>query len=354
MEEKRAVVNDKIIVVEKGTDSTGTTEPIKEDSGLEEEFSTLQDMENDMQRILAYYCQPNNNFKPEKAFKDLNNYLKTNRRLLYSTISMVVYAYTDEASAVNSGSEQDQFGTLLSNIEKLVAYVDDDHNIAAHKSAAATKVDEESVDETKKAVWKIWDHVNLAHRQYENLKQSDTEYDEKFKKRIAEFQNKLTGEMNAQLLSMVGIFTALAFILFGGISSLESVFSGLNDTNLIKLMIIGCIWGLGMLNVMFVFLFCVGKMTKLKFKSSDNLKASFWQRYPVVCWTDYLLVSLIIILVWFYYCSNQGARTWIDSLIANNPSAVSVVGTIFIIIVIALGFYKIVNLTKATFGDEDE
>ena len=40
----------------------------------------------------------------------------------------------------------------------------------------------ESVEDAKKVVLKIWDHVNLANQQYKVLKQTDDEYNEKFEK----------------------------------------------------------------------------------------------------------------------------------------------------------------------------
>mgnify|MGYP007007140284 CR=1 FL=1 len=37
---------------------------------------------------------------------------------------------------------------------------------------------------------------------------------------------RLTKEMNMQLISLIAIFTALSFIVFGGISSLDNIFFG--------------------------------------------------------------------------------------------------------------------------------
>ena len=50
------------------------------------------------------------------------------------------------------------------------------------------------------------------------IKQSDNEYDEKFQKRITAYKEEMSKEMNTQMITMVGIFTALAFLIFGSIS----------------------------------------------------------------------------------------------------------------------------------------
>ncbi len=63
----------------------------------------------------------------------------------------------------------------------------------------------------------------MAQTQYSGLKQTDEEYKRKFQNSITPFQKELMKDMNAQLLTMVSIFTALAFLVFGGISSLGSI-----------------------------------------------------------------------------------------------------------------------------------
>ncbi len=320
----------------------------------ESDHSSLQERQREMQVFFSFLQIDNQNFNPEQAFKSLCNYIRTYKRILYSTVSNIVYDITDDDNSGIQGSNPDRFGTLLSNIEKLVAYTDSDQNIAIHKTAAASDEERRIIDETKKAVWKIWDHVNLAHRQYNVLRQSDAEFKRRFDEQIRDSQESMTKEMNSQLLTIVGIFTALAFILFGGISSLESVFEGLRETHLLKLLILGCGWGLGMLNVVFVFLFCIGKMTKLNFKSTMSPDATFWQRYPVVCWTDFLLIALMAILSWLYYCINRNGDGWLDCLIKQSPMWVTIIGSVVIAISIVLCFMKLYKATKAKVGDEDE
>ena len=51
---------------------------------------------------------------------------------------------------------------------------------------------------------------------------------------------------------------------------------------------VGLIWGLCIFNLIYVFLFCVGKMTHLNFKSTDDPDATIFQKYPIVWWSDLL------------------------------------------------------------------
>lgn len=67
-------------------------------------------------------------------------------------------------------------------------------------------------------------YLFFQSQQYIMLKQTDEEYDEKFKARISSFKEDMSKDMNAQMITMVGIFTALAFLIFGSISSLDGIF----------------------------------------------------------------------------------------------------------------------------------
>ena len=316
----------------------------------EHDEDLLIDVENELKSFFRILERQSDGAKDEispKAFAALKKYIRNYDRILYFVISEIIYADDEE------DLDGKKIGTILSNLENLVKYVSNESVISDYITAAKTEDEKKAVYDTKKAVWKIWDHVNLAHKQYLSLKQSDKEYDDKFKIRINEFKSNIVNEMNGQLLSMVGIFTALAFILFGGIDSMANIFSTVGTTSLLKLAIIGCIWGLCILNVVFVFLFCVGKMTNSLFKSTKRTDASFFQRYPVVCWTDFVLLVLITLFSWMYYSIQIGADLWIKEIIEINPTLVSIIGLVIILLII-IGITKwLIEKTKPVIGDED-
>lgn len=94
----------------------------------------------------------------------------------------------------------------------------------------------------------------MAQQQFSYLRESDQEYKDRFDSLIGEQREKIMQEMTTQLLTMVSIFTALAFLIFGGISSLDSIFSAKNLT-IIRIITLAIVWGLVMLDLLFVFLF---------------------------------------------------------------------------------------------------
>ena len=236
-------------------------------------------------------------------------------------------------------------GTLLSNLDCLIRYVEDEKIIAAKKTALTGNQTPESVDDARRVVLKIWDHVTLASQQYTMLKQSDTEYDEKFQKRITAYKEEMSKEMNTQMITMVGIFTALAFLIFGSISSLDGVFENIS-LPLFKVISIGLIWGICVSNMIFVFLYCIGKMTKLNFKANQSQKANIFQRYPVVWWTNFLLVSLLLLSSWGWFVQSSSIGRYIINVADCAPGLVFIIGTAFILVLIIGGVVFFHKKTK--------
>lgn len=306
----------------------------------------LQEMEAARRKFFERLDKPNAKFNPSDAFDELLRYINNYDRILYSAISNIIYAHysCDDATA-------DPAGTLLSNLDALIRYSENENNIVAKKSALSKNQTSQSVDDARRVVLKIWDHVTLASQQYTMLKQSDAEYDEKFKKRIATYKEEMSKEMNTQMITMVGIFTALAFLIFGSISSLDGIFENVN-LPLFKVISIGLIWGLCVSNMIFVFLYCIGKMTKLNFKANQSSKANIFQRYPIVWWTNFLLVSLLLLSTWgwFLQCSDIGKK--IIEIANCSPWCILGIGTAIIIVLIIIGI--VFFSRKIRFSECDE
>lgn len=251
-------------------------------------------------------------FNEKNAFNAIYNYIEGYHRLLYSQISNIVYAYYNDHTTEEATTA---LGTMISNIDKIVAYTGT-QEYKERKSKVKKPQDKEIYEDTEKVLIKIWDHVNLAQTQYSGLKQTDEEYRKKFDNSIEPFKENLVKDMNAQLLTMVSIFTALAFLVFGGISSLGSIFSN-HEIPLLKVIIVGSVWGLCILNLIFVFLFCVGKMTGLNFKSNSESDANIVQKYPIVWWSDLIILTILAGSLWAYYIRKEnidsGFNAWCSS-----------------------------------------
>ncbi len=270
------------------------------------------------------------------AFNEIYRYIKVYGRILYSQISNMIYAYYNEHTAQEATVA---LGTMISNIEKIDAYTGTEA-YKEKKGKVKDPDDKRAYEDAEKALIKIWDHVNLAQTQYSGLKQTDEEYKRKFQNSITPFQKELMKDMNAQLLTMVSIFTALAFLVFGGISSLGSIFTN-HDIPLLKVIIVGCVWGICILNLIFVFLFCVGKMTGLNFKSNDEPDANIIQQYPIVWWTDLIILTILAGSLWTYYIRKENIDSSFKAWCSSTPELATwggfgIIIAVFVILLIAL------------------
>lgn len=297
------------------------------------ESGETQKMQAAIEAFFMKLTVANNIFNVEETFEALEDYIKEYNRILYSPISNNIFIKHED---------KEYIGNILSNLDSLINFSD--------KYVPKNREEEVHIIDTKKAILKIWDHVNLANQQYENLRQTDKEYKEKFEKNFNEYKEDLTKEMNAQLLTMVSIFTALAFLIFGGISSLDDIF-GVSSIPILRLISLGLIWGLCMLNLVFVFLFCVGKMTKLNFKSNDKEDATIFQKYPIVWWCNFVLISLFILSMWVYFIQQENISLGIVDLCVSK-NFVPIIITALLIVLICFIANKLAEKTEVVKKDK--
>lgn len=300
----------------------------KEVSKIKRAKIKIETMSEDMEKICKTLSQSSKFFDSQRTFTQINAYIDKHDRLLYADISNYIF---------HLGSEE-LVSVFQTNLEMVLEYVLSDRyteriNIAAND-------EKQKLERSRKVILKMYDHVNLAKRQYNELKESDDDFEMKFKKSFQSHQVELTREMSSQLVTLVGIFTAIAFVVFGGISSLDNVFqNGMADIPLLRVMIIGIVWSLCMINLVFIFLFCVGKITKLSFKFPNAVQNSLTKKYPIIFWSNYLLVGMLLILCWVYYLSNHQFFEWMNKLADRNAITVTITGFATIAVLLGVGAY---------------
>ncbi|MGN1014699.1 MAG: hypothetical protein ACI4PM_05020 [Butyricicoccus sp.] len=253
-------------------------------------------------------------------------------RLLYSTVSNYIFRTCEKTAFDISDLSADANADALLKF----AYLDDFNRqlkraVKAIDSSLLPRIDPLLC---RKIILKLNDHVHLVVQQIGHLKLSDEEYSQKFKEQIApildevqtaqksldkkvdtageELMSKVNAanneigkfakEYNAQIISLLGIFTAIAFLVFGSISEFNNIFSDISNISIFKLMILGSIWGICLINLLYVFLFCIGKMTGLNFSSAKKEShASIFQKYPIVWWSNYIVITIFFISSIMYF-----------------------------------------------------
>ena len=233
----------------------------------------LEAMETETEKLCDYFLDAE--FDVTKMLMEICNYLSAYNRLLYSVISNKIFTLDDKSISIFQG-----------NIDKLLEYVWNNDFESEPKCR--------DKDETIKVIIKLRDHVNLARRQLLSLK-AEQEDD---MIRFAPLKEEITKDMSAQLITLVGIFTALAFLVFGEMSSLSVVFNDIKNVSILRLIIIGTAWSLFLMNTIFVFMYCLQKITTLDMRANKNPDATLIQQYPMVWWTNLVLIGLLLVLGW--------------------------------------------------------
>ncbi len=208
----------------------------------------------------------------ETVYNNISGYVERYDRFFYSEITNIIFAKLEASKQSN----------IESNVDALLQY------------SFEKEDNDENIKRTNKAVFKIYDHINLACKQFSDLKENDQNYTRRFKERIAPEISKVQQEMTNQLLTLIGIFTALSFLLFGGISSLDNIFTGIiGGAEIAEVFILGTLWGIALINIMYIFLFLVGKMTDKDMVAQKS--GSIKQKHPLIIYCNYLLITLLFI-----------------------------------------------------------
>ncbi len=275
-------------------------------------------------------------FDHKVFFETLHNYIKNEDRLLYTNITNFVFDLKEE-----------EIGVVQTNLDSVINYIYGDEFNEDFPWTPGAENQGNPYDRTKRTALKIWDHINLAKRQLFLLKMSDDDYTRIVDTKMKEEEARLTKELNIQLISFVAIFTALSFIVFGGISSLDNIFLGAKDIPVTKLMIVGTIWCFCIMNLVYVFIFFIAKLTELNMKSCQDVNANLVQKYPLIWWCNFVLIVILALSCWAYYIKCEGFSFGAYLALKQHPTAYFLAGTSVIILLSIGGAVKIYKLSKA-------
>lgn len=123
----------------------------------------ISNMEKEMDEICRMLSEETKEFDAKKFFSKIFGYIEKKDRLLYTNISNYIFTLNDE-----------QFGVLQTNVDNVVNYVYS--NSFKIDFAEDLKKQRREVERSQRVVLKMWDHVNLARRQYILFQHKDDDY----------------------------------------------------------------------------------------------------------------------------------------------------------------------------------
>ncbi len=282
-----------------------------------------------MIKICECLSKPNDKFNTAEMNNLLEKHCLEHERLTYSSISKYIFN--------NLQCKE----TILSNADKLYS--------------------DESIRE-RKIIIKLWDHVNLVVHQIDNLQISNEQFHEKFTSEIPVITDKVNEKLestNSQLISLVAIFTALSFLVFGNLTSLESIFSNINSACLSKVIILALMWGLYTFNTLVLFIYFVCKVSEKGFMKKEKYRLTYFQKYPIIVIGNYIICSLLTCSSWYYLCVYIISKNKLVNIICKdeleNITRIFYMGlVILLIIIVAFGLILFCKKKHGNSSNEDE
>ena len=248
----------------------------------------------------------------------------SNKRLYYSTITDYVY---NNHSSENEDDSEDSNEKMLVNLGSILEWADNNHY-----EETETKLYEQLI--------RFQDHLSLAVRQYRMFSARETDMDIRIEQKAKDIANEkfreVTKDITGQLIGLVAIFTALSFVVFGGISSLDSILSSLGETNLLMpTLMVATAWAFCMGNLMFFFMYFVLKITG----NEVNVKAkNHVQKYPLTWLLNFICISVFIVCGAIHFAWKHGIGKRVYEWVLVHSTLVFWFGLIVVIgIIIAMG-----------------
>ncbi|MBQ9860943.1 MAG: hypothetical protein IJO75_01655 [Clostridia bacterium] len=234
-------------------------------------------MDDEILRLCYELSGSSELFSRERWIEAFDHYIGEYDRLLYSSISNYIFGLQDEG-----------FTTFATNIENVLDYEMDQVSDNNPDSVRSNRI---------RVLLKFYDHIQLAHMQFALFTQNQKGLEAAIDKKLEPALAKSSKELTSQLVGLVAIFTALSFIIFGGISSLESLFAFIpqnSSESVIHVVIVAIAWSFCILNLLFAFMYFIlnitGKKPELSLQTGNAI-----QKYPLVFICNYcLLVALLI------------------------------------------------------------
>lgn len=200
----------------------------------------------------------------EKSITLIVEYYMKNGRHSYSTISKIINSKLDQG--------EDSIIYILLNIKEFMILIKSKKYEEQISKISSKKY---CLEDIVQKLEKLYDHISLEETRikynYKMVNNSNTMIENnvmnQFNTTIIEFQNKLdetTNSLNSNIITIVGLFSAIIFVFFGGLTSLSNIVSGIihvKSLDEIKVPLIVILsFGLIMFNTVFLLLYSVSKI----------------------------------------------------------------------------------------------
>ncbi len=269
-------------------------------------------------------------FNSTIALKKIVLYINKYDRFLYSELSSYYF---------KCSSDNNSF--ISQNMQTLSDYVTST-KIEEFEKIVGIQVDTEKL---KKIVLKLFDHLRLADSQLQYLNQD--KFYEHFWEERKDIENSIKDEghkLNKELISLVAIFTAMAFLVFGGLNSLSDILElSFKNFSVLNISFVGIIWGLCIFNLIYLFMYLVSKIIDVNVASEDSYY--FDKRHRLYITGNVILVAAFAICGWVYVAKTDylGLYSELATIFGNFTFFLPFVGIICLVILYLVVYKKFIK-----------
>lgn len=262
----------------------------------------------------------------KKVSEKLRHYYDNKGRHLYSEVSTFLYKVNEE--------DLDYIYDNIESVHKVLVDYDKEHDT-----------------EYGKKVLKLEDHIRLEILRAQHLK--DTQNDnagrlitrmnrlstesKKYTRMFEEINNKYEKQrksidgLNSEIISIIGIFSAIVITFFGGINFIESVLNTIDKVSKYRLVFAILITGFVMFNTIFMLLNFIAKLTNKNIRNycefyiedskcspnCENKKGikCIKIKHPTIYWINSIFILGIIGVTIMYYLDYYNIVTKIYKII---------------------------------------
>ena len=258
------------------------------------EYSFLETIQAETVNLAKSLNTPEQEFNIDDFEKLLDDYLTKYSRILYSSFTAYIYR-------LKSDKKDKEIDNMSGNLVSIIS----SFNV------------EEKIEDRQKILLKLYDHISLATRQastmevtkekvdpyilkatetiksqLENLNQDMIAYKERMRADIEAQKDSLM----SQMIAIVAIFVGISFVMFGGMSLINDLFTHVDGqpVPLVELICLGCLIGIVMIVVMYCFIMFILSITRNKMLRAKKI---FFKIVLKTC-TILGMVSCVMFIIW--------------------------------------------------------
>ncbi len=197
----------------------------------------------------------------------------------------------------------------LSRISKLIEHI----GLEQLRISEQNRYYESNLEKSKKIDERICQIDEKSNEVIQKLDSHKNEISKKIDEKVNNIENELDNSKKSiykEILSIVGIFTAISFGAFGGISVLNSLFgnAGSDGIKITDMIILGCISSICILTLLYIFIVYLSRMTGLSISVDGSKEKFFRDNKVLIC--SYAFLLIILITTFIVTVVNSNKETW--------------------------------------------